>query len=90
MGLLARFVQGVREGPRLIDYELLVGKDGKRCVGFGWFAGGSFRFFSFFHARCPTSYLLPYLLDFKANTPPTLQWQARSSPSQQWRMPTSN
>lgn len=48
MGLLARFVQGVREGPRLIDYELLVGKDGKRCVGFGWFAGGSFRFFSLF------------------------------------------
>jgi alpha-aminoadipic semialdehyde synthase len=28
--------------PRLIDYELLVGEDGKRSVGFGWFAGGSF------------------------------------------------
>lgn len=26
--------------PRLIDYELLTGKDGKRTVGFGWFAGG--------------------------------------------------
>ena len=25
---------------RLIDYELLVGEDGKRTVGFGWFAGG--------------------------------------------------
>lgn len=25
---------------RLIDYELLAGKDGKRTVGFGWFAGG--------------------------------------------------
>jgi len=26
--------------PRLVDYELLLGEDGKRCVGFGWFAGG--------------------------------------------------
>jgi hypothetical protein len=25
--------------PRLVDYELLLGEDGKRCVGFGWFAG---------------------------------------------------
>ncbi|KAI6014540.1 hypothetical protein PISMIDRAFT_89188 [Pisolithus microcarpus 441] len=25
--------------PRLIDYELLAGSDGKRTVGFGWFAG---------------------------------------------------
>ncbi|PIL32665.1 hypothetical protein GSI_05369 [Ganoderma sinense ZZ0214-1] len=25
--------------PRLIDYELLTGRDGKRTVGFGWFAG---------------------------------------------------
>ncbi|TBU53061.1 hypothetical protein BD310DRAFT_952348 [Dichomitus squalens] len=27
--------------PRLIDYELLTGEDGKRTVGFGWFAGGA-------------------------------------------------
>ena len=26
--------------PRLVDYELLTGEDGKRTVGFGWFAGG--------------------------------------------------
>ena len=26
--------------PRLIDYEMLTGPDGKRTVGFGWFAGG--------------------------------------------------
>ena len=26
--------------PRLVDYELLTGADGKRTVGFGWFAGG--------------------------------------------------
>ena len=28
--------------PRLIDYELLTGGDGKRTVGFGWFAGGEY------------------------------------------------
>jgi alpha-aminoadipic semialdehyde synthase len=29
--------------PRLIDYELLTnGTDGKRTVGFGWFAGGKY------------------------------------------------
>jgi hypothetical protein len=26
--------------PRLIDYELLTNEEGKRTVGFGWFAGG--------------------------------------------------
>lgn len=26
--------------PRLIDYELLTNDEGKRTVGFGWFAGG--------------------------------------------------
>ena len=30
--------------PRLIDYELLTGEDGKRTVGFGWFAGGEHLF----------------------------------------------
>jgi hypothetical protein len=30
--------------PRLVDYELILGEDGKRCVGFGWFAGGMFSF----------------------------------------------
>ncbi|KAG2121616.1 Saccharopine dehydrogenase-domain-containing protein [Suillus clintonianus] len=41
MELLSRFL-GSQENPslhRLIDYELLVGEDGKRTVGFGWFAG---------------------------------------------------
>ena len=29
--------------PRLIDYELLTNEtDGKRTVGFGWFAGGKY------------------------------------------------
>lgn len=40
MPLLSRFVGEGKEAPRLIDYELLTGSDGKRVVGFGWFAGG--------------------------------------------------
>jgi alpha-aminoadipic semialdehyde synthase len=45
MELLSRFLgsQGNPSLPRLIDYELLVGEDGKRTVGFGWFAGGKQR-----------------------------------------------
>lgn len=45
MELLSRFL-GSQENPslpRLIDYELLAGEDGKRTVGFGWFAGGKQR-----------------------------------------------
>jgi len=44
MPLLSRFTEasgfGAGSTARLIDYELLVGSDGKRTVGFGWFAGG--------------------------------------------------
>ena len=48
MGLLGKYLasenpdapQGGALLPRLIDYELLTGEDGKRTVGFGWFAGG--------------------------------------------------
>ena len=41
MELLAKFVAGEPAPlPRLVDYELLTGEDGKRTVGFGWFAGG--------------------------------------------------
>lgn len=48
MALLSKFLspggQNVHNSnihtPRLIDYELLTAEDGKRCVGFGWFAGG--------------------------------------------------
>lgn len=52
MELLSRFLSNRDSGvkgkqpkgleARLIDYELLVGEDGKRTVGFGWFAGGEF------------------------------------------------
>lgn len=43
MPLLSRFVDdsGGDMAPRLVDYELLTGPDGKRVVGFGWFAGGT-------------------------------------------------
>jgi len=46
MELLSRFLSSRPQEtpslqPRLIDYELLVGDDGKRTVGFGWFAGGT-------------------------------------------------
>ncbi|KAF8183637.1 hypothetical protein BJ912DRAFT_928061 [Pholiota molesta] len=37
--LLARFVNPWQKPPRLIDYELLTDENGKRTVGFGWFAG---------------------------------------------------
>jgi hypothetical protein len=51
MPLLSRFLDGSPASPgqdpkllpRLIDYELLCGPDGKRTVGFGWFAGGKYR-----------------------------------------------
>ncbi|EIW77770.1 hypothetical protein CONPUDRAFT_128756 [Coniophora puteana RWD-64-598 SS2] len=42
MELLSRFLgtgEDAKLLPRLIDYELLTGEDGKRTVGFGWFAG---------------------------------------------------
>lgn len=52
MPLLSRFlrpaaglsIKGERQAdllPRLIDYEMLATEDGKRTVGFGWFAGGT-------------------------------------------------
>jgi alpha-aminoadipic semialdehyde synthase len=48
MPLLARFVapssasdQSKQRFPRLVDYELLTDENGKRTVGFGWFAGAA-------------------------------------------------
>jgi alpha-aminoadipic semialdehyde synthase len=44
MPLLSRFLRPNSSEddplPRLIDYEMLTDKNGKRTVGFGWFAGG--------------------------------------------------
>jgi hypothetical protein len=46
-----------RMEPRLVDYELILGEDGKRCVGFGWFAGGMSLFSLLFYLfrPCTTS-----------------------------------
>ena len=43
MELLSKFLGAGDLSPRLIDYELLTGEDGKRTVGFGWYAGGECR-----------------------------------------------
>jgi alpha-aminoadipic semialdehyde synthase len=63
MELLSRFLRDNPNKeptePRLIDYELLVGKDGKRSVGFGWFAGGSFRFVPTASLSRPLFFLSP-------------------------------
>jgi alpha-aminoadipic semialdehyde synthase len=40
MELLSKFLQPGSLSPRLIDYELLTDEEGRRTVGFGWFAGG--------------------------------------------------
>lgn len=43
MELLSKFLGSGDLSPRLIDYELLADEDGKRTVGFGWYAGGEYR-----------------------------------------------
>lgn len=40
-GSAAQFEKTMELWPRLIDYELLTNDQGKRTVGFGWFAGGT-------------------------------------------------
>jgi len=40
-GSAAQFEKTMELWPRLIDYELLTDDQGKRTVGFGWFAGGT-------------------------------------------------
>lgn len=62
MPLLGRFLDppadAVKQGlpavtlrPRLIDFELLKGEDGKRTVGFGWFAGGKYHIQTLFRLK---------------------------------------
>ena len=43
MELLSKFLGHGNLSPRLIDYELLTDEDGRRTVGFGWYAGGTCR-----------------------------------------------
>jgi hypothetical protein len=47
MPLLARFLAQDAALPRLIDFELITDGEGRRTVGFGWFAGGEL--FAFLH-----------------------------------------
>lgn len=42
MELLSKFLTPGDTSPRLIDYELLTDENGRRTVGFGWFAGGKY------------------------------------------------
>ncbi|KAI0086800.1 Saccharopine dehydrogenase-domain-containing protein [Irpex rosettiformis] len=39
MELLSKFLEHGDLSPRLIDYELLTDEEGRRTVGFGWYAG---------------------------------------------------
>ncbi|KAH9946562.1 Saccharopine dehydrogenase-domain-containing protein [Amylocystis lapponica] len=62
--------------PRLIDYELLVGEDGKRTVGFGWFAGvaGTLESLSALaHAHLELGIASPFLYTPRPHTHPSLQ-----------------
>ncbi|OBZ72980.1 Peroxisome biosynthesis protein PAS1 [Grifola frondosa] len=61
--------------PRLIDYELLTGDDGKRTVGFGWFAGvaGALEAFcALAHAHLELGVASPFLRTPRPQTQPSL------------------
>ncbi|KAG5641453.1 hypothetical protein DXG03_005142 [Asterophora parasitica] len=82
--LLAKFVGNVsqkalpdRDSPRLIDYELLTNDtDGKRTVGFGWFAGvaGALESLSSMaHSHLETGVASPFLSTPRPHTHPSLK-----------------
>ncbi|KAI0349833.1 hypothetical protein OH77DRAFT_1431672 [Trametes cingulata] len=61
--------------PRLIDYELLTGDDGKRTVGFGWFAGvaGTLEALcAMAHAHLELGVASPFLYTPRPHTQPSL------------------
>ncbi|KAI0819731.1 Saccharopine dehydrogenase-domain-containing protein [Trametes gibbosa] len=61
--------------PRLIDYELLTGEDGKRTVGFGWFAGvaGALEALcAMAHAHLELGVASPFLYTPRPHTQPSL------------------
>ncbi|KAH9916537.1 Saccharopine dehydrogenase-domain-containing protein [Fomitopsis serialis] len=61
--------------PRLIDYELLTGEDGKRTVGFGWFAGvaGALESLNALaHAHLELGVASPFLYTPRPHAHPTL------------------
>ncbi|KAG0708523.1 Saccharopine dehydrogenase-domain-containing protein [Suillus ampliporus] len=77
MELLSRFLGSHQNPalPRLIDYELLVGEDGKRTVGFGWFAGvaGALESLSALaHAHLELGVTSPFLHTPRPHTHPSI------------------
>ncbi|KIM79378.1 hypothetical protein PILCRDRAFT_74408 [Piloderma croceum F 1598] len=84
MELLSRFLRGrggnwtesrVGMEPRLVDYELILGEDGKRCVGFGWFAGvaGALESLSTMaHAHLELGVASPFLHTPRPHTHPSI------------------
>ncbi|KZT63559.1 hypothetical protein DAEQUDRAFT_770505 [Daedalea quercina L-15889] len=61
--------------PRLVDYELLTGEDGKRTVGFGWFAGvaGALESINALaHAHLELGVASPFLYTPRPHSHPTL------------------
>jgi len=57
-GSAAQFEKKMELWPRLIDYELLTNDQGKRTVGFGWFAGGTLQSLSCSFTRDSLMYIL--------------------------------
>ncbi|KAL1942345.1 hypothetical protein VTO73DRAFT_6409 [Trametes versicolor] len=79
MELLAKFLASENPNaallPRLIDYELLTGEDGKRTVGFGWFAGvaGALEALcAMAHAHLELGVASPFLYTPRPHTQPSL------------------
>ncbi|RPD58275.1 hypothetical protein L226DRAFT_536764 [Lentinus tigrinus ALCF2SS1-7] len=83
MELLSKFLASENPGapkdgsllPRLIDYELLTGQDGKRTVGFGWFAGvaGALEALcAMAHAHLELGVASPFLWTPRPHTHPSL------------------
>ncbi|KAL4076611.1 Saccharopine dehydrogenase-domain-containing protein [Scleroderma yunnanense] len=77
MPLLSRFLSqdGSPLSSSLIDYELLTGADGKRTVGFGWFAGvaGALESLSALaHAHLEIGVASPFLYTPRPHTHPSI------------------
>ncbi|KAI0739481.1 Saccharopine dehydrogenase-domain-containing protein [Daedaleopsis nitida] len=83
MELLAKFLASENPAapergtllPKLVDYELLVGEDGKRTVGFGWFAGvaGALEALcAMAHAHLELGVASPFLWTPRPHTHPSL------------------
>ncbi|KAI0698029.1 Saccharopine dehydrogenase-domain-containing protein [Cytidiella melzeri] len=75
MELLSKFLSPRKKSPRLIDYELLTDGEGRRTVGFGWFAGvaGALESLSALaHALLEIGVASPFLSTPRPHTHPSL------------------